>query len=137
MYKRKKKKMRALMFSMALVATLLPTSLMAQDEGKGLFVGFGGLFGLGPNPEETELFLQPDQVEDTEGLFNMPRGGTGGYNLFNQQFGAGANGGYELYNQTFGQDNEGPVGSGLAILMVAGMGYAAMKSRKKNQKSNK
>ena len=65
----------------------------------------------------------------------MDRGtGAGGYNLSNQQFGSD-NGGYQLSNQTFGQ--ESPVGSGLAILLMAGMGYAAAKSRKKNQKSNK
>lgn len=58
--------------------------------------------------------------------------GSDGYNLSNQQFGAG---GYQLSNQTFGQTT--PIGSGLAILVVAGMGYAATKSRKKNQKSNK
>ena len=60
---------------------------------------------------------------------------TEGYNLSNQQFGSDANGGYQLSNQTFGQTT--PIGSGLAILVVAGMGYAAAKSRKKNKKSNK
>lgn len=65
----------------------------------------------------------------------LDRSSTGGYNLNNQQFGSN-NGGYGLYNQTFGEDEE-PLGNGLAILVVAGMGYAATKSRKKNQKSNK
>ena len=65
----------------------------------------------------------------------MGKGTSGGFNLSNQQFGSDDDGGYELYNQTFGQTT--PVGSGLAILVVAGMGYAAMKSKKKNQKLNK
>jgi len=97
-----------------LAALLLPAMAFAQ--------GGGGLFGLG------------DMPETAESAGTMGRGSGGGYNLTNQHFGADANGGYELSNQTFGQ--ESPMGSGLAILMVAGMGYAAMKSRKKNQKSN-
>ena len=111
----KKRKKKTLMLLVVMAAMLLlPFHVSAQG---------GGVFGMGKSSEATE----------NAGL--MDRGATGGYNLQNQQFGSDANGGYGLFNQTFGQ--ESPVGSGLAIFMVAGMGYAAMKSRKKNQKSNK
>ena len=83
----------------------------------------GGVFGRGSMPEA-------EQHRSMLGSGSQP-----GYNLSNQTFGSDANGGYQLSNQTFGQET--PVGSGLAILLVAGMGYAVTKSRKKNQKSNK
>lgn len=102
--------------TVALVAAmaLMLSPFVASAQG-------GGLFGLGKTPTET-----------TENGGIMNRSGTGGYNLNNQQFGSD-NGGYQLSNQTFGQET--PVGSGIAILMLAGAGYAAMKSR--NKKSNK
>ena len=116
MYKQKKK--RALVFSLVLAATmLLAPSVHAQ-----------GMLNL-----LDEYYAEKDKKSNSGGL--MGRGSFGGYNLSNQQFGSNSHGGYQLSNQTFGQET--PVGSGLAILTVAGMGYAAMKSRKKNQKSNK
>ena len=110
------KTLKTLVFSLVLAAlTLTANSATAQQRGGALGRGFmpetelqSGLLGSG---------LQP------------------GYNLSNQTFGLDAAGGYLLVNQFFGQET--PVGSGLAILVVAGMGYAAAKSRKKNQKSNK
>ena len=58
----------------------------------------------------------------------------GGYNLYNQQFGAETYGGYELYNQTFGQYV--PLGNGWLILASAGVGYALRKRKNnKNQQS--
>ena len=76
----------------------------------------GGLFGFGNSSETTE----------NAGV--MGRGATdGGYNITTQQFG-----------------QEVPVSGGLAILVMAGAGYAALKRKqksedrsKKNQKSNK
>ena len=116
--KKTRKKKEKLLFSLLVAATLLlmtNVSLQAQSRP-------GGLFG-------DPVFSS----SSSEGL--MDRGTqAGGYNLSNQQFGSD-NGGYQLSNQTFGQ--ESPVGSGLAILILAGASYAAMKSRKKNQKSNK
>ncbi len=100
----------ALVAAMALM--LSPLAVSAQG---------GGLFGMGQAPTET-----------TESGGIMNRNGAVGYNLSNQQFGSD-NGGYQLTNQTFGQTT--PMGSGLAILVLAGAGYAAMKSR--NKKSNK
>lgn len=119
MYKRKKK--RALVFSLVLAATMLSApSVQAQGIHGNLL---------------DDYYAGKDKKSNSGGL--MGRGSFGGYNLSNQQFGSDSHSGYQLSNQTFGQENEGPLGSGLAILMVAGMGYAAMKSRKKNQKSNK
>ena len=117
MYKRKKK--RALVFSLVLAAAMLSApSVQAQGV-------LGNLLD--------DYYAEKDKKSNSGGL--MGRGSFGGYNLSNQQFGSNSHGGYQLSNQTFGQET--PVGSGLAILMVAGAGYAAMKSRKKNQKSNK
>lgn len=59
---------------------------------------------------------------------------SGGFNLFNQQFGEDEEGGYELYNQTFGQDSDTPLGSGLLILVAAGAGYAFKKRKNNNKK---
>jgi hypothetical protein len=115
---KKKKKKRTIVSSLVLVAAML-SAPSAQAQGMLDLLG--------------EYYEEQDQRSTRDGGM-MGRGSSGGYNLSNQQFGSDANGGYELFNQTFGQET--PVGSGLAILMVAGMGYAAMKSRKKNQKSN-
>lgn len=115
MKKKGKKKTIALSLLVGM-ALLLMTNLPTQAQSRP-----GGLFG------------DPTFSSSSDGL--MGRGTeTGGYNLSNQQFGSD-NGGYQIANQTFGQ--ESPLGGGLAIFLVAGAGYAAMKSRKKNQKSNK
>ena len=108
-------KRKSFVFPILLTAgLLLPISLDAQEQSRQ-----GGLFG-GPSSNSSNGMLG--------------RGPSGGYNLSNQTFGSGTEGGYELSNQTFGQET--PVGCGIAILMMAGVGYAVMKSRKKNQKSN-
>lgn len=114
MDKTKKKRKKTFVLSAAIASMLLPPLTMnAQyDEHK---------YGLQPWFKSSLMRREGSTVGD--------------HNLTNQQFGSDANGGYELFNQTFGQ--ESPMGSGLAILMVTGMGYAVMKSRKKNQKSNK
>ena len=41
----------------------------------------------------------------------------------------------DVTNQTFGED--APLGSGLFTLLLAGAGYAAMKSNKRNNKNKK
>ena len=97
-----------LLAAMALML-FLPQHLSAQE---------GGLFGFGKSSETTE----------NAGV--MGRGATdGGYNITTQQFGSDENGGYNITTQQFGQET--PVGSGLAILVMAGAGYAACKRSKK------
>ena len=79
------KKRKALALSLALAAMLsAPVAASAQYDGNR------GLLGRGQ-----------DAVEDgnSRGMLN---GSSGGYSLFNQQFGSDQNGGYELHNQTFG-----------------------------------
>lgn len=107
------KKRKALALSLALAAMLsAPVAASAQGGDRGL---------LGRGQEAAE-------DGHSRGMLN---GSSGGYSLFNQQFGSDQNGGYELHNQTFGQD--APLGSGLLILAAAGAGYA-LKKRKSNKK---
>lgn len=113
---KKTKKKKTLLFSLGLAFMMLTANNMNAQNG-------GGVFGKGSKPE----------TEQHRGWLGS--GQQSGFNLNNQTFGSDANGGYQLSNQTFGQ--ESPLGGGLAIFLVAGVGYAAMKSRKKNQKSNK
>ncbi len=113
--KKKKLKTKALMLLVVIAAMLLlPQHLSAQG---------GGMLGLGNSSEATE----------NAGL--MDRGTPGGYNLITQQFGSDENGGYNISTQQFGQET--PVGSGLAILVLAGMGYAACKRSKKQEVRSK
>ena len=115
--KKNKLKKNALMLLAAMaVMLLLPQHLSAQG---------GGLFGFGTSSEATE----------NAGVMGRGSSGNGGYNITTQQFGSDANGGYNITTQQFGQQT--PMGSGLAILVIAGAGYAAFKRNKKNQKSNK
>ena len=58
-------------------------------------------------------------------------GGSGGYTLNNGQFGSDEGGGFQLSNGTFGQDSV-PLGGGIAILLGAGLGYAALKRKKED-----
>lgn len=120
---KKNKLKKALMLLAAMVAILLlPQHLSAQESG---------LFGLGKSSGTTEK----------TGV--MGRGATDdGFNITTQQFGSDENGGYNITTQQFGQET--PIGSGLAILVMAGAGYATLKRRqksenrsKKSQKSNK
>ena len=94
---------------------LLPSPIMAQQDGSG------GLFGRGN---------LRDGIEAQGGILNQGFGGTQG-GVTNQTFG-GTQGG--ITNQTFG---ETPLGSGLLVMLAAGAGYATIKSKKKkNNKSN-
>ena len=89
------------------VMSLLPIGTFAQE---GLFQR-GGTDGNG----------------NTNGLMNRSESTVGG-NFTGQGFGA-TNG--NITGQTFGA----PLGSGLFVLLVAGAGYATLKSKKK-QKQN-
>lgn len=101
-----KKKLKIVTLMLALV---LPVSLMAQD----------GLFKRGDSGGQNDDFNSP----------MMHRSGEMGTNLSNQGF--GNPNGSDLTNQTFGA----PIGSGLLIMLLAGAGYSAMKSNKKNNEN--
>ena len=90
------------------VALSLPIAAAAQ----------GGLFQRG---EETS--------SQNTGFF---RNGGEAISLTNQAFGNPTEG-VNVTNQTFGA----PLGSGLFTLLLAGAGYAAMKSNKRNNKNKK
>lgn len=123
MKKNKLKKKALVLLAAIAVMLLLPQHLSAQD---------GGLFGLGKSSGYFEK----------TGVMGRGATGDGGFNITTQQFGSDENGGYNITTQQFGQ--EVPVSGGLAILVMAGAGYAALKRKqksedrsKKNQKSNK
>ena len=77
----------------------------------------GGLFQRGEESSQNAGFL---------------RNGGEAISLTNQAFGNPTDG-VNVTNQTFGA----PLGSGLFTLLLAGAGYAAMKSNKRNNKITK
>lgn len=77
----------------------------------------GGLFQRGEESGQNAGFL---------------RNGGESISLTNQAFGNPTDG-VNVTNQTFGA----PLGSGLFTLLLAGAGYAAMKSNKRNNKNKK
>ena len=77
----------------------------------------GGLFQRGEESGQNAGFL---------------RNGGEAISLTNQAFGNPTEG-VDVTNQTFGA----PLGSGLFILLLAGVGYARMKSNKRNNKNEK
>ena len=99
-----KKKSIVLAFVLALA---LPISTWAQ----------GGIFQRG---------MSDGNTEKSTGLL---RNGEANNTLTNQGFGNPVDES-DLTNQTFGA----PIGSGLFVLLMAGAGYAAMKTNKKNNK---
>ncbi len=99
-----KKKLKMLAMMMALSIPIVTT---AQ----------GGLFQRG---EETS--------SQNAGFF---RNGGEAISLTNQTFGNPTEG-VNVTNQTFGEET--PLGGGLFTLLLAGVGYAAMKSNKRNNK---
>ena len=119
---RSKMKPTLLLFTAAVVL-LLPIGMIAQN----------GMFQRGVSDEKNY------GNSGTNGLMNKSESTVGGY-FTGQGFGA-ANG--NLTGQGFGVTNGNitgqtfgtPLGNGLFVLLVAGVGYATIKSRKK-QKQN-
>ena len=101
-----KKKLRVVAMMLAFT---LPVSLLAQD----------GLFKRGDNGGQNGEVNKP----------MLLRNGEMGTNLSNQGF--GNPNGSDLTNQTFGA----PIGSGLFVMLMAGAGYAALKTNKKNNEN--
>ena len=79
----------------------------------------GGLFQRGEESSQNAGFL---------------RNGGEAISLTNQTFGNPTEG-VNVTNQTFGEET--PLGGGLFTLLLAGVGYAAMKSNKRNNKNKK
>lgn len=103
-----KKKLKTVVLSLALAGMLWPAGAFAQ----------GGM-------------LKPEAPGENRSLF-----GKGGGGLFDwislQDFGEDED---DITLQNFGE--EAPLGCGWLVLMGAGLGYAAMKSRKINKKQIK
>ena len=123
---KKKKRQKAARLAMALTAmSLLPIGAFAQDGlfDRGLsdeaYYGFGGsgLLRDGDRGSTEATFAHQTFGNDYEGTFT------------HQTFGMNHEGNFT--HQTFGNDT--PVGSGLLILLSAGMGYAAMKRKNKKR----
>ena len=125
--KNNKRKQKAIVLSLVLaVGMLLPASSFAQDTkaetGGGLF-GFGKIFGsdgflFGENPNE-EL-IEEEGFGSNSGLFGMR--GAGNATIYSYSDGI-----------TFDNFQEVPLGGGIAILLVAGLGYVALKKKEDEQ----
>lgn len=123
------KKRKWKIVALLLATLLLPAVAKAQQSG--------GLLGYGPQPDYGNR-----DGGLSGGVFNQGFGGTEG-SLFNQGFGATQGG---LDNQGFGGIESGitnqgfgetPVGSGLFVLLAAGAGYVAFKTKTKKTKKVK
>ena len=88
----------------------------------------GGLFRRGKDPG---LYRSGGTALFTNQAFGNPLDGS---NVTNETFGNPTEG-VDVTNQTFGEDT--PLGSGFFTLLLAGAGYAAMKSNIRNNKSKK
>ena len=97
-----KKNLKSMVFAMVVTAgMLLPMSASAQNDARQ-----GGLFGFGDLFDAEGLFTENDlrgQV-DLEGLDGISNFG-------------------------IGEDDNAPLGSGIALLIGAGLGYVALKKK--------
>ena len=120
MKKQTKKRGKAVALSLAMAAAL---SLPLGALGQGLFGEAGdsggnqGLLGRGDRGSTEATFAHQTFGNDYEGTFT------------HQTFGINHEGNFT--HQTFG--NNTPTGSGLLILLSAGIGYAAMKRKNKKR----
>ena len=105
-----KKKLKTVVLSLALAGMMWPANAFAQQ---------GGMLGHGKTTE-------------TQNQSFFGRGGGSSDGLSLQNFGEYDD---DLTLQNFGQ--EVPLGSGWLILMASGAGYAALKSRKKQNTRKK
>ena len=101
-----KKTMKTIVFSLVLAAmTLTATSLNAQNRNGG------GLFGMGETPDNVD--------NGTRGVLNV-NGTRGALNVSGNVEGGISN---------FGIGETAPLGSGIVILLGAGLGYVALKKK--------
>ena len=107
--KNNKRKLKAIVLSMVLAAGMLSPA--------GAFAQKGGMLSPG------------EQENRPRSLFGKEGGLYDGFNL--QNFGEDQD---DITLQNFG---EAPLGSGWLVLMGAGLGYAALKSRKKQNTRKK
>lgn len=114
------KKLKVLVLSLMVAAgMLLPASSFAQQRG-------GGLFGQGELIESDEWSHAKGLNELGGGLFLRDALSPFSVNFGNEAFGAT---GSQINNEPFGA----PIGSGIGILLAAGVGYALIQSKKNKQ----
>ncbi len=103
-----KKTMKTIVFSLVLAAmTLTATSLNAQNRNGG------GLFGMGETPDNVD--------NGTRGVLNV-NGTRGALNVSGNVEGG-------ISNFGIGEDENAPIGSGIVIMLAAGLGYVAFKKK--------
>jgi|GEM_PF-537285 len=113
--KREKKKLKMMALSAVLaVGMLLPMSAMAQyGKNENFFKGSGG----GSRSSSTTFNV---------GTQNYGGGTLGGITVGSDNFGGGNLGGVTVEHEEFGA----PLGSGILIMLAAGMGYIVIKRRR-------
>ena len=121
-------KLKSVMFSIALaVGMLLPASSFAQSveaETGGGLLGFGKIFGSDGFLFDENLNEEPIEEEgfgSNSGLFG--KGGAADATIT----------GSGIQNGDFEDVENVPLGSGIAIMMVAGLGYVALKKKEDKQ----
>ena len=146
MKKQTKKRGKAIALSLAMAAAL---SLPMGAWGQGLFFWSGdsedeqellergelGLLGRSNRGNMESYFTHQSFGNDHSGLFTHQTFGNDGSNnmgfFTHQTFGNDQSGSFT--HQNFGTD--APTGSGMLILLSAGIGYAATKRKKQNKKN--
>ena len=128
------RKLKSIVLSMALAAGMLPVSVSAQNVEAETRAG---LFGLGKLFSSEELFSNPDEEEPTEPWMQGNGGLFSSSDVFwNSRFGINLNP-QVLSNGNFGEPEpeypDAPLGSGIAILIGAGLGYVALKKKEDKQ----
>ena len=134
---KKHAKKKGLSLSLAMMALLsLPVAVTA-DEGRA---EHGGLFGSKAPTTHVGKGMFDGSNRSGSGINNQTFGASNGNAIGNQTFGVGN--GNSIGNQTFGDNDNGnsitnqtfgaPLGGGIVLLLGAGLGYAALRNRRKD-----
>ena len=136
--KNNNKTFKAVVLSLVLaMGMLLPANVFAQDTktGGGLF-GFGKIFGFdgqlfGENLNEELTEEEGFSPETGGGLFGFGKGFESDSRLFGNR--GNAVNAHITGGLTFDNFGETPLGSGLIIMLGAGLGYVALKKKEDKQ----
>lgn len=138
--KNNKRKLKAIVLSMVLAAgMLLPASSFAQEvvaeTGGGVF-GFGKLFGTDEQFDNLTVEEPTESmVPESGGLFNSYGSDNADNNFLGNRglFNISGNTNEGISNYGIGETENTPLGSGLVILIGAGLGYVALKKKEDEQ----
>ena len=137
------KTMKAIVLSLVLAAVmLLPAGASAQDDSRhvrlfgliGLFnseEAEAGMLGLDESLLEEDGFPQNVQTKTGGGLFGFGKGFESDSRLFGNR--GNAVNAHITGGLTFDNFGETPLGSGLIIMLGAGLGYVALKKKEDKQ----